>query len=140
MARRDRSPYQSRTYSPCPEPELLETSITIEHGPIAPGEKVVIESENTCWSYVPALKPTHFVYSGTKDLWLLQNGSDNNRRFLFPTDMHLDSFRAGAPSQVDWDVIRPNQLRFHVENRARGRNAQPGWFVARIVGFVAQGY
>jgi len=123
-------------FSQSPQNDCAEvpTSVTIEHGPIAPGEKVIIESENSCWSYVMGFKATHFIYSGSKDLWLLHYGSDNDCRYLFPTDIHLDSFRPGAPCEVDWGVIHANKIRFCVENRATSKNAQPARFTARIVG------
>lgn len=108
------------------------TSVTVEQE-IAHGERVIIKVKAAGW-LGPTFRVTDFVYSGTKDLWIIDSSAHRGHA-LFPTDTHLDSFRAGAPSKVDWGVVDFGYIYFHVENRSRGKNARPGHFIARLVGF-----
>jgi len=121
------------TPNECPPPR--PTSVTVQSPPIRRGETVSFGAG--LWGHIQygRIAVTHFIYTGSKDLWLLSS-SNARAMSLFPTDIHLDSFRPGAPCEVDWlSAVRSEDFQFVVEHRTKIKNAQPAQFIARIVGF-----
>ena len=84
------------------------------------------------------LFPEFFVYSGSRDLWLLPD-SNCSHHAIIETALPLDTFRPGAPHQVSWPMMQLDytpRLELVIENRGRARNESKGTFVGRLTCLV----
>ena len=128
--------YNKYTHPDYREP-VRPMSVTVQSPPIRRGETFKFSPDEMI--RLGPMCPTHFIYTGSKDLWLLSAGSHSRGCELFPTDIHLESFRPGAPCEIAWGaMVWLRDLTFVVEHRTKIKNAQPAQFIARIYGYPAE--
>jgi hypothetical protein len=102
---------------------------------IRPGETVEIHADKSEeWAYGAFFLPKHFVYVGSKDLWMLGDGkSQVNGIWVCKKDTPCDTYRPTCPTWVDWPAfsyVDRNRLVLVVENRGK----EIGHFISRMAG------
>lgn len=132
----DLVPHMEPPPSPVPNNSFMLTRMNIE-----PGETVEIHADKSEeWAYGAHFLPKHFVYVGSKDLWMLGDGKsriDGTR--LIHKDTPCDTYRPTCPTWVDWPVfscVNNHRLIVVVENRGK----EIGHFISRMAGnYVGDG-
>ena len=125
-----------RSYSEPPKPVTPNNSFMLTHINIEPGEVVEIRAaeKNEEWAYGSHFLPAHFVYVGSRDLWMLGGGKTQVAgRSLIQTDTPCDTYRPTCPTFVDWPAfgcIGSQKLLITVENRGE----KTGHFISRMAG------
>ena len=122
-----------------PSPVTPNNSFMLTKLNIEPGEAVEIRADEKHeeWAYGAHFYPAHFVYVGSKDLWMLGGGKTRvGSASLVQTDTPCDTYRPTCPTFVDWPMfglIGSQRLVITVENRGK----EVGHFISRMAGSYA---
>lgn len=116
-----------------PPPVYRDISLYLED--IPRGKTVTLTHRPKGELSISSLLAESFVYSGSRDLWLLPTSAVEHC-LMFEEPIPLDTFRIGAPLQVSWPSIRTgyngSRIVLEIENRGRARNDGMGTFAARL--------
>ena len=140
------APYRRMGIQPCgpgfamgpispPLPIVPNDSFMLTRMNIEPGETVEIHADKSEeWAYGARFAPAHFVYAGSKDLWMLGDGKSRVDSIgVIQKDTPCDTYRPTCPTWVNWPMfscIGVNRLILVVENRGK----EIGHFISRMAG------
>jgi hypothetical protein len=122
-----------------PQPQPNSDSFVIFKSGIKPGETVEISvtGNDDQWYSGSAFAPSHFIFVGSADLWILQK-SNSGGIGVVGSDTPCDTYRPSCPNGVNWPAfscLGCRQLLLFVENRGKS----DGDFVARMAGSFSNG-
>lgn len=130
-----RTPNNHCVPAPAPEQPKIFRDIGLYLENIVRGKTATLLIEPPAGLQYGDLYPREFVFSGTRDLWLLPTSACDHMCFI-NEPIPLDTFRPGSPHQISWPRIRPGysggRLQLDIENRGRARNESKGTFVGRL--------
>ena len=129
-------------FAPYPEPHLEppyppDNSFMLVRMNIEPGQVVELDaSRGDQWAYGAYFRPSHFIYVGSPDLWILKKSRVDGAEFII-SDTPCDTYKPTCPTWVDWppfSCLHLPRLFLFIENRGK----EVGHFISRFAGnFVA---